>query len=225
MKWFILFAGIMITSGAMAVTSLNNCPGIGWVVCGVVQVGEDVCCAPSSSQCDAYCGGGGVIITAACKGQACEGYFGLTWKDSGNGLQTQCDSATEDGTCVYRCNPDGYYRTSVGGGSAMRCAECPENATCSDGVSVCCNVMHYPVTNTYMAPGLTGMITEYTCPECPNYQTYSRPEGGIMVIIPGMTDPNTCPLNIGACYIPVNTYSSDSNGKFQIVNGNCHYEE
>lgn len=46
MKWFILFAGIMITSGAMAVTSLNNCPGIGWVTCGVVQVGEDVCCAP-----------------------------------------------------------------------------------------------------------------------------------------------------------------------------------
>ena len=60
MKWFILFAGIMITSGAMAVTSLNKCPGIGWVVCGVVQVGVDVCCAPSSSQCDAYCGGGSV---------------------------------------------------------------------------------------------------------------------------------------------------------------------
>ena len=43
------------------------------------------------------------FIITACKGQSCEGYFGLTWKDSGNGLQTQCDSAAEDGTCVYRC--------------------------------------------------------------------------------------------------------------------------
>ena len=144
------------------------------------------------------------------------------WCSFYDGKQIMCNMSSN--TCEYRCNPDGYYRTSVGGGSAMRCAECPSNATCSDGTSVCCNQGHYPVTNVYMAPGAVGQVTEYTCPSCPGYLRYLSATSPTGMYVPGTTDANFCPGGIGACYIPSGAYSGDTSGRFQVT-GKCKYQE
>ena len=221
-------SSILLTPSAWALTTtVPKCPsGYSW--CGGYYANpgnnDKGCCIPNSQLCTSTsCGGdiGGILVP--CKGQPCEGQL-MTWMEYVTGKLTRCPEASESATCEYRCNPDGYYRTSIGGGSAMRCAECPSNATCSDGVSVCCNQGHYPVKNVYMAPGLTGQITEYTCPSCPGYLRYLSATSPTGMYVPGTTDANLCPTGIGACYIPSGTYSGDIAGRFQVI-GKCHYQE
>lgn len=217
MKKFFTFC--LMVSAQFSIDAIAACTGTQqW--CSFYAISGEGCCIPRTEVCGPDSCKTITPITE-CEGLACENQ--LIWTDYGSdGKQIRCNTSSD--TCEYRCNPDGYYRTSVGGGSAMRCAECPSNATCSDGVSVCCNQGHYPVTNVSMAPGLTGQITEYTCPSCPGYLRYLSATSPTGMYVPGTTDANLCPTGIGACYIPSGTYSGDIAGRFQVT-GKCNYQE
>ena len=219
MKKLILFAlfAILIMPNAWAAT--GDCPN-GYEWCSVYASGSNGCCIPRTSICDENsCGG---TVTVPCNGLACAGQS--SWTDYGDvpGKQIRCNAS--ENVCEYRCNPDGYYRTSAGGGSAMRCAACPANATCFDGTSVCCNQNHYPVMTQVMNPGLVGMVTTYECPSCPYYQTAPEPPA-MGFAMPGQTRPNTCAMSITSCFVPEGTYMKDATGRYQITGGNCFYSE
>ena len=213
-KFFIILAiSVGIITSADATSTVSPCTSM----LRPYDCGNN-CCATNAASCKTQCPN---IVITECEGLVCENK--MTWTNYGDpGKQIKCNTASD--TCEYRCNPDGYYRTSVGGGSAMRCAKCPSNATCSRGEYVCCNQGHYPVTNVYMAPGLTGQITEYTCPSCPGYLRYLSATSPAGTYVPGTTDAASCPAAIGACYIPSGTYSGDITGRFQLT-GKCHYKE
>ena len=217
MKKFFTFC--LMVSALFSIDAMAACTGTQqW--CSFYAIPGEGCCIPRMEVCGPDSCKTITPITE-CEGLACENQ--LIWTDYGSdGKQIRCNTSSD--TCEYRCNPDGYYRTSVGGGSAMRCAECPSNATCSDGVSVCCNQGHYPVKNVSMAPGLTGQITEYTCPSCPGYLRYLSATATTGMYVPGTTDANFCPGGIGSCYIPSGAYSGDIAGRFQVT-GKCNYQE
>lgn len=213
---FTLFAMLIIPNSHAAT---GDCPGTQqW--CSFSAWGEEGCCIPRTEVCGPDSCKTITPITE-CEGLACENQ--LFWTDYGDpGKQIKCNTSSD--TCEYRCNPDGYYRTSTGTGALLRCAECPDNATCSEGVTVCCNQGHYPVTNVYMLPGSIIQITEYTCPSCPSYLRYLSATSSAGMMVAGTTDANLCPTGIGACYIPSGTYSGDISGRFQVT-GNCNYQE
>ncbi len=218
MKKFFTFC--LMVSALFSIDAMAVCSGTQQWCSFYANPGGEGCCIPMTEVCGPDSCKTITPITA-CEGLVCENK--TTWTDYGSdGKQIMCNMSSN--TCEYRCNPDGYYRTSVGGGSAMRCAECPSNATCSDGTSVCCNQGHYPVTNVYMAPGAVGQVTEYTCPSCPGYLRYLSATSPTGMYVPGTTDANFCPGGIGACYIPSGAYSGDTSGRFQVT-GKCKYQE
>ena len=217
MKKFFTFC--LMVSALFSIDAMAACTGTQqW--CSFYAISGEGCCIPRTEQCGPDSCKTITPITE-CEGLACENQ--LIWTDYGSdGKQIRCNTSSD--TCEYRCNPDGYYRTSVGGGSAMRCAACPANATCFDGTSVCCNQNHYPVMTQVMNPGLVGMVTTYECPSCPYYQTAPEPPA-MGFAMQGQTRPNTCAMSITACFVPEGTYMKDATGRYQITDGNCFYSE
>ncbi len=231
MKKLVLFAtyvvGIvmMLSDNALAVSTVvgGTCPN-GQVWCSVYAIAGEGCCIPQGTLCTKDSCGGGSTIIVACKGLECAGK--TTWSDYGTGgAQIKCSTLTEDGVCEYRCNPDGYYRSSIAENAGIRCEPCPEHATCTGGPVPCCNLMYYPEKSTAVYPGLTGQVTTYQCLKCPSYRWYSDDTSSMGITMYGMTPPNVCVGSITACYIPEGTHSGDKTGRFQIVNNNCNYVE